>query len=521
MLHLAAAAAVFALGTWLRARHLGGPDLGFDEFYHVFAAKSLLAGGGLEVAEGRPYERASLVTFLTAASFALFGESEATARLPALVCGLALMALVYAAGCALFGRAAGLVALALTALSPDLIDVARFARLYSPLALTTLATALAAFLGLEAALRPPGRARAAAAWLLVAAVAGAVALHLHPAALGLGPTVLAYVALVAVGLAASRRRREAARYAAVAAALAATAVVLVALPAVRAAIRASALTPLDWYAEEPAGPAAYHYYLAWQYGWLWYLVWPSAVVAALVRPRAGVFVGLAFWVPFVAISAAVATRAPRYVVHLLPFAFLLVGAAAGVAFTAGRAALAVRLSAWLPGEATRQRALRAALAAAVAIGAIVPPLYLSPSVAAAMGRPSRRVGALATGHFFGWREAAPAIRPHLHADTVVVSGVPLASRYYFGRPAVRLLAAGRTRQLWTDAGRMVVQHAADLEALRARRGALVVVVEGWRWASPGNLDGGLRSALERTCDPVPLPPDTGLAAFRCAGAARR
>jgi hypothetical protein len=151
-LELAAALALLIVGIWLRARHLAGPDFGFDEFYHVFAAKSLLEGGGLEIAEGRPYHRASLVTVLTAAAFALFGTGEAQARLPALAAGVLLLPVVYLIGRWLFGPVAALVALALTALSPDLIDVSRFARLYSPLALAYLVAAGAGFVAIESLL---------------------------------------------------------------------------------------------------------------------------------------------------------------------------------------------------------------------------------------------------------------------------------------------------------------------------------------------------------------------------------
>ncbi len=518
LLHAAAVTAVLAAGLWLRASRLGGPDFGFDEFYHVFAARSLLDGSGLELAEGRPYERAGLVTVLTALAFALFGESEASARLPALVCGVALMVVVYAGGRALFGATAGLVALALTALSPDLIDVARFARLYSPFVLLYLGAALAGYLALSAALDHERSPRIAFGWLLVAGALGLVALHLHTGALGLGVTAVAYLAVRSVGLAVAGRRREAAPYGLLAAALALAAAALLATPEVRALIRETALTPLDWYVEDEAGAASYHYYLAWQYGWLWYLVWPATIAAVVLRPRPGVFLAVAFWVPFVLISAFVATRAPRYVSHLLPFAWLLLGAAAGAAATAGRSALQARLETWVPGQGAGRRAARAAGAACIMAAAILPPIRVSPSVKDAAARPSRTVGAFATGHFAGWRTAAPLIAPRLSGDAAIVSTVPLASRYYLGRPAVRLLGPGRSRDPWIDVGRTVVQHAADLEALGARHERVVVVLEWWRWKTPGKVDGGLRKALAGRCTPLTLPDGAALVAFECGGA---
>ncbi|HWP34062.1 MAG TPA: glycosyltransferase family 39 protein, partial [Thermodesulfobacteriota bacterium] len=147
--HPVLAAALLAAGVGLRALHLGGPAFGFDELYHVFAARSFLEGHGLTLPSDRPYDRGRLVTLLTALAFALLGEGEAQARLPSLLFGTATLALVYAAGRWLFGPAAGLTALALLAFSPHALDADRFARVYSPLAFFALVAALATFRALE------------------------------------------------------------------------------------------------------------------------------------------------------------------------------------------------------------------------------------------------------------------------------------------------------------------------------------------------------------------------------------
>jgi hypothetical protein len=64
----------------------------------------------------------------------------------------------------------------------------------------------------------------------------------------------------------------------------------------------------------------------------------------------------------------------------------------------------------------------------------------------------------------------------------------------------------------------VVQHAADLEALGARHERVVVVLEWWRWKTPGKVDGGLRKALTGRCTPLTLPDGAALVAFECGGA---
>jgi 4-amino-4-deoxy-L-arabinose transferase-like glycosyltransferase len=62
------------------------------------------------------------MTRLTAGAFAIFGESEWSARAPAMTFGVLTLPLIYAAGRLFFGNVAGLVALSLLVLSPHAVE---------------------------------------------------------------------------------------------------------------------------------------------------------------------------------------------------------------------------------------------------------------------------------------------------------------------------------------------------------------------------------------------------------------
>lgn len=510
------------LGAYLRAANLGGPAFCCDEFYDVFAAKSWLAGEGFAV-PGREYTRARLNTYLTAGAFALLGESEAAARVPPLLLGLATMVVVYAAGRRLFGAVAGAVALGLVALSPHAVDVSRFARLYSGLTLATLVAAFALYRVLEGREAGPRVEVARVGWLALAAGAGLVAAHLHPIALALGPSVLAYAALRAGALGLAGRGEEARRYGLVALGLAAVAAALMALPAVREGVIEAALTPLPWYEPAPDDGWTYHAHLAGKYAWLWFLVWPATIVASLAYPRAGLFTASALWVPFVLLSAVVATKHPRYAVHLLPFAWLLLGAAAGAAWPRVRAALLEVAAARLPVRLRDRPAAGAAFVGLVLVIVLAPVVRASPSVVEAVRRHTETTGHFTTGRYQEWRELAARLGPRLAPDARIVSTTWHAPIYYLHRPTNHLLPAFRQRGEgdWETPERTAegqVQTAADLERLLARGQPLWVLARRSGWEREGYLDEGLTRLVETRCRRERLPAGASVVAFDCGRA---
>jgi hypothetical protein len=532
---MAVAVGLVLAGLALRATNLGNPSFSFDEYYHVFAAESLLEGEGLRLPSGRVYDRAALVTLATAASFRLFGEGEAQARLPALAFGAGTLVLTYAVGCSLFGSLAGTIALALVAFSPNAIDADRYARLYSPLTFFTLLAAFAAFRTTERL----GAASGSFAtydswrrWAALAVTALAVGVHLHPMALSLAVVLQVYALLLAAGSWGETRwqvdddeqtraaRSAARRYAAVAAVLAIALGVAAAVPQVRARLLEASMTPLAWYRPSPGDLATYHYHLVEQYTWIWYLVWPASVILVVARPRAGLFTVLAFWLPLVVLSGLVVTKSPRYVTPLLPFAWLILGGAVQVVWPATREALIRSLEplwpCW-PRPSPRNRGIAAGL---VVLVAMAPVLRLTPSLVSAVQRPTKKTGVLTTGYFADWRGLGQRLAVGLPERAVVVSSVPFAIRYYLGRsahhlvsPNHRLGAGDWDRRARSDAGQ--VQTADHLETLRRSGVPVWVMLERFRWENGGQVDEGLKRLLISTCRRIDLPAEMDLVVLAC------
>ena len=85
---------LFLLALAVRLIHLArSPHR--DELFHVMAALSLLADGDLSVDGGSPYNRAWSFTYLIAGLFRLFGESLVVARLPGVLAGAGLVAILF------------------------------------------------------------------------------------------------------------------------------------------------------------------------------------------------------------------------------------------------------------------------------------------------------------------------------------------------------------------------------------------------------------------------------------------
>src|SRR5581483_6013644 len=76
----------------LRLVNLGKFAFWVDEYFHVFAARSLLVTGKPLVPMLGEYHRGMAVTYITAAMFKFFGESEFTARLPFALTNVAFIA---------------------------------------------------------------------------------------------------------------------------------------------------------------------------------------------------------------------------------------------------------------------------------------------------------------------------------------------------------------------------------------------------------------------------------------------
>lgn len=128
-----ALAVLVMVGGWLRLRHLGRLGLVADEGYQALAVSSILEHGVPRFESRYVYARAVPFLYLQAMAADAFGLNEFSLRLPAAVCSLVAIVLVYWLGRAVFDWRVGLVAAALMAVSVWEIELSRYGRFYTAL----------------------------------------------------------------------------------------------------------------------------------------------------------------------------------------------------------------------------------------------------------------------------------------------------------------------------------------------------------------------------------------------------
>ena len=130
------------VGAWLRLANLG--DLGFrwDEDLSGLAVQAILEKGYPELPSGMVYLRGGLSLYAMALSAQLFGYSELALRLPAALCGIALIPVAYLFARSLFGTTIGVITAAIVSVSIWDIELARYARMYAPFSLSYVVTIL-------------------------------------------------------------------------------------------------------------------------------------------------------------------------------------------------------------------------------------------------------------------------------------------------------------------------------------------------------------------------------------------
>jgi 4-amino-4-deoxy-L-arabinose transferase-like glycosyltransferase len=122
--------AITILGTWVRFWGLGSVGLHGDEETMAMAVRHILIDGTPILPSGMFYPRGMTQLYLMAGSVWIFGESEWALRLPSVLCGIALIPLMYVLG-QRFLRPTWNLALAFaTALLPELIEYSQTARMY-------------------------------------------------------------------------------------------------------------------------------------------------------------------------------------------------------------------------------------------------------------------------------------------------------------------------------------------------------------------------------------------------------
>jgi Dolichyl-phosphate-mannose-protein mannosyltransferase len=522
-------------GAFLRADNLGLRSFSVDEVLHVFAARALLRGEEPQLPSGEPYRRALPLTRAVAAAFAAWGESEASARVPSVVMGVAAIPAIYLVGRSMFGPATGLLAAFLLAFSPDAVAISRFVRMYAPVQVLLLLGAWGIYLGLAGA----GRGGALGPWRRTAASVGGAALvlaaaRLHPGAYLLAAAIVAYLVAASTCMALRAGWRAVARTAygaAVGAAVACGVLIALVAPEAVAALWERGATRLPWFPAEAWDARFYHYHLSATYGYLWFFAPAASITLLLGAFRPGLYVVLLFWVPFVVLSALVATQSARYVSLILPFLFLLLAEAGRLAGVLLWERLLGRLREVLP----RPRLARPA-AALLFVGTLALAVRGSPWFAAAQSNRLKPAGEFAGALYEQWREAAAYVAASEASDVPIVANSDHLTLYYFGRIDGRLLytyqrphagdrAVERTKDGWRfvsyRSGVPSFSDLADLEAFVARhpRGWLVLERRHLQ-AYPSPLAPGVRTFITRHLEEKPTPADASLALFHWDGQRR-
>lgn len=481
--------------------HLPHPD----ELHHALAARGLLDQGVPAIAEG-VYYRGLLHTYLVAGSYALFGDSLASARIPSVVCMALVAALLFvwlrreSSNLAAWLGAGGF------AISPFAIDIAQFARFYAPQCLSFLLAACLTYAAVSG--RHTLRARAFLA--LGAAPAALLALYLQPTTL-IGLVGLAVWAAGVLGLPwltdrnVPRGRK-----------LMVVGIALLGLVAVLLAGISLGLwdifrsTPLFnqksedrfWY---------YHAFYSLFYPSLWPLTGILGLAAIVAWPRPALFALVTFAVSFLLNSMA-ASKSLRYIVYAQPLLFMVWGM--------GLAALWPALWSFLDG-------LRARLAPPLAtLGLRRPAIGGTLVVGAALflvaGNPAwlRSVSLLANITVPpeqpppNWPLVAPELEPWLARVDVVVTTEELATLYFLGRYDIRF-SPSKMEELKPDqqyefgldfrTGRPVISTRESLARVLACYPSGVILGPSASWGSPILLNRELVRLIEAGTRPIELP----------------
>lgn len=493
-----------------------------DEMNHVLAAHSLLERGTLQIGEGAPYNRAALFTYLVAGLFRLFGESLATARIPAVLGGVGLVVAVFLWVRAEAGRAAAWIAALLLCFSPGAIYLSQQVRFYTLQALFFWMGAMGVY-HLATRARPLAPRTGGVALASVALFAAAF--YLQPVtAVGIAAVLLWLLFAAAPAL---RRAVTAGRFgaAAVGAGFLLGGVALAYLlqsGAFQMAVGVFQHTDL-WAEGRRENPLYYHELLLEQYATLWTLFPLALLAAALRNARAALFCAMVFGIAFVFHSVA-AWKAERYLFYAFPFFFAVVGMGGAQLVVWVRRAVP-RLLAIAP--AAVARGIPAEVASAAILGGAV--LFAAAGNGAAVytfrmlttSDAEWRIDNRYRGEA-DWAAAAPRLAPLLRQSSVLLASSNLKALYFLGRLDFDLSLdqlAKRGRQLPEFAlsgktARPVISTPESLRRVIECRPTGLVVVEQNQWRTPWGVRPGTADYLVEHTQRVPLPESNRLLAFR-------
>jgi len=499
---------IFAFGLFASFARLG-ESLDSDELLYASAARSVLRDGSLRLGPGlERLERAPITTWLVAASFRLWGQTEQAARAPgALFACLGLVA-VFVVGRRCFGPTVGVWAAGVAAVLPLFIKQARTCGPFAEARFFAFVTAALLLTVIEHArrwdtFRPWLASRRGLAVLVGAAACTTVMLLLH----GISAVALAGVLAFAVCVSIADGWRRGARTT-----LASPLVLLVVAPLTALVIIAAASSRLatfyipagvsirDWSTGMNRSLMTYHWTLSLQGMLLYALLLLGALLALARRRLTETYWAVLFGTAVLLMSVGLRWKAPKLLSVHLGSGVLLCGLAADtLARTLVAAATHLPLGR-RPGIAAALVAV--AMAAAAVVG----------------GVPQRALAAMAAGTRHTQREAFLHVKEHWQPGDAVVARKLSAARYYLGRVDYKLQGAVRLSTA-PDVGEIF--GADDFAKALANHPRLWIVIEKdklhrEKYAGSTTVSPAARAVLLRI-EPVYTSPPREILVFRMDG----
>ncbi|MGC8834279.1 MAG: ArnT family glycosyltransferase [Armatimonadota bacterium] len=399
-----------------------------DEYDHVYAAQSILKTGKPELPSGYYYTRALPYTFLVAASFKLFGVSEASARLPSVVFGVLTVLAVFLLGAYFHNAYTGLFAAFLTAFLPLTVGWSRECRMYSMFSFLFVLLLFCFYKGFEPDNKSDVSKHSLGSldfrWLAAAGVLTALAYSVQMLAglfvLGLG----VYCALMLVFVWAKHGFKTAvtSKYSAVLMLGLAVLAVVSSTPLLEKFWKLSQECPL--YARWKASMYSFYLPVLFDSKFHWIALLGAGIL--LARGRKGVYLVTVFLVPLLFHSFVLAWKSERYILYL--YTVFLVFLSAGVVEASSWFAPKIKLLTGRLGAAPKQQS-----AAVWLIGGLLAAVFL-------LNYRTLHYGATAFRQYHGitvphndWRGVAYYLRDRAAESDAIAASVPLAILYYLGR----------------------------------------------------------------------------------------
>jgi hypothetical protein len=507
---------VFASALLLFSINLDRPPPNPDELHHALAAQHLIETGRPILAEGE-YERGILHTWMVALSYAAFGESLPSARIPSVLL-VALTALI------LFlwvRREADSLAAWVTALlfisSPFTVEIAQFSRFYALQILSFVLGTLCCYYSLVAALSFPRRV-----------LLGAVAIGLY--AIAASAQFTTYVGLVGVAVWTFGMVLQRVYFNPAASAVlkkATTALIIISVVLMILAVSATDLAQWAWHThqstplfniERQSEFWFYHLRFLLFYPTLWTLVGFLAVLA-IVRSHKLAWLSICiFSISFLLMSFA-GSKATRYISFAPPFLAIVWGL--------GLACVAPPLQRYA--EATRTRmietlALPQRFGSMVGIGITVVVLAMVVLMNPFWLRSATVIGGIdlpTETPTENWRAARETLAGWVADADIMITTEELGAIYFLGRADVAF-SPSKIPELRNQrfdfgidyrTGRPVIAKPESLERLIDCFQSGFVVGPIRQWGSPIGITEEAQAVLLRRATPIEVPEKSNLFAW--------